>query len=97
MHENLMEEVISRENATRAWEAVKRNQGAPGIDRMTTGELREHIRKHWEGLTSGAFPDPGTFVSAFRDVAIRTRRSGSLAKQKAAHCQAHDFLLIIAG
>jgi len=52
MHENLMEEVISRENATRAWEAVKRNQGAPGIDRMTTGELREHIRKHWEDLTA---------------------------------------------
>jgi hypothetical protein len=62
MHENLMEEVISRENATRAWEAVKRNQGAPGIDRMTTGELREHIRKHWEGLTAKLLT--GTYVPA---------------------------------
>ncbi len=45
-----MEAVVSRENATRAWEAVKRNQGAPGIDRMSTEELRDHIRRHWEEI-----------------------------------------------
>ncbi len=50
MYENLMEAVVSRENATRAWEAVKRNQGAPGIDRMSTEELRDHIRRHWEEI-----------------------------------------------
>jgi group II intron reverse transcriptase/maturase len=62
MHENLMEEVVSPENATRAWEAVKRNQGAPGIDGMTTGELRDHIRKHWETLAAKLLT--GTYVPA---------------------------------
>lgn len=36
MHEELMEQVVTQENATAAWRAVKRNQGAPGIDGMTT-------------------------------------------------------------
>jgi len=48
MYENLMEAVVTKENATAAWLAVKRNGGAPGIDRMTTGQLGGHIRKHWE-------------------------------------------------
>jgi hypothetical protein len=36
MHEELMEQVVKQENATAAWRAVQRNQGAPGIDGMTT-------------------------------------------------------------
>jgi len=60
MYENLMEAVVSRENATRAWEAVKRNQGAPGIDRMTTEELRDHIRRHWEEIRAKLLE--GTYV-----------------------------------
>jgi len=47
-YEKLMEEVVRKDNATRAWLAVKRNRGAAGIDGMTTGELGEHVRKHWE-------------------------------------------------
>jgi group II intron reverse transcriptase/maturase len=50
MYESLMEQVVSRENATAAWLAVKRNRGAAGIDGMTTGQLRDHIRVHWESL-----------------------------------------------
>jgi group II intron reverse transcriptase/maturase len=50
MHEDLMERVVTQDNATAAWQAVKRNAGAPGIDGMTTSELRDHIRKHWEKL-----------------------------------------------
>jgi group II intron reverse transcriptase/maturase len=45
-----MERVVNRENATAAWRAVKRNGGAPGIDGMTTTQLRDHIRKHWENI-----------------------------------------------
>ena len=45
-----METVVSRENATVAWQAVKRNGGAPGIDGMTTEELRDHVRAHWESI-----------------------------------------------
>lgn len=50
MYEQLMEQVVSRENATAAWLAVKRNGGAPGIDGMTTTELGEHLRRHWESI-----------------------------------------------
>lgn len=74
-HGNLMEEVVSRENATRAWEAVQRNQGAPGIDRMTTGELRDHIRKHWEVLVAKLLG--GTYVpSPVRQVEIPKPNGG---------------------
>lgn len=52
MHEELMETVVSQENATTAWKAVVRNGGAPGIDGMTTEELRDHVRKHWETIRS---------------------------------------------
>lgn len=50
MHEDLMEGVVTQENATAAWLAVKRNGGAPGIDGMTTQQLRDHVRKHWETI-----------------------------------------------
>ena len=53
MHEDLMERVVTSENATAAWKAVKRNQGAPGIDGMTTEQLRDHIRQHWEAARLG--------------------------------------------
>jgi group II intron reverse transcriptase/maturase len=62
-YESLMEEVVRKDNATSAWLAVKRNRGAAGIDGMTTGELGEHVRKHWENisakLTAGTYvPSP---------------------------------------
>jgi retron-type reverse transcriptase len=50
MHEELMEEIVGLKNATEAWLAVKRNGGAPGIDGMTTTQLRDHVRKHWETI-----------------------------------------------
>jgi RNA-directed DNA polymerase len=60
MHEELMEAVVSRENATVAWRAVVRNRGAPGIDGMTTEKLRDHVREHWESLRSKLLA--GTYV-----------------------------------
>ena len=50
MYENLMERVVTPENATAAWRAVKRNAGAPGIDGMGTQQLRGHIEAHWETI-----------------------------------------------
>ena len=50
MYEELMEEVVAQANAEVAWKAVKRNQGAPGIDGMTTDQLGDHVRKHWEAI-----------------------------------------------
>ena len=45
-----MEEAVRPENLARALAAVKSNKGAPGIDRMTTDELEDHVNKHWEKI-----------------------------------------------
>jgi group II intron reverse transcriptase/maturase len=55
-----MERLVTKENATAAWLAVKRNGGAPGIDRMTSGQLGEHIGKHWEVFSAKLLA--GTYV-----------------------------------
>lgn len=60
MHEDLMEEIVTQDNATVAWRAVKRNGGAPGIDGMTTQQLRDHVRKHWETIRAKLLA--GTYV-----------------------------------
>ncbi len=60
MHEDLMEQVVTQENATVAWLAVKRNGGAPGIDGMTTEELRDRVREHWETIRAKLLA--GTYV-----------------------------------
>jgi len=76
MYEQLMEQIVSRENATVAWEAVKRNRGAPGIDRMTVGQLRDHIRAHWESIAAKL--RAGTYVpSPVRRVEIPKPNGGT--------------------
>lgn len=45
-----MEAVVSRENMLLALHAVERNQGAAGVDGMTTGQLRGHLREQWEQI-----------------------------------------------
>jgi RNA-directed DNA polymerase len=76
MHEELMEQVVSQENATVAWQAVKRNQGAAGIDGMTTGQLRDHIQAHWESIRSKLLA--GTYVpSPVRRVEIPKPNGGT--------------------
>jgi len=44
----LMPRILSRENMLTAWQAVKRNGGAPGIDRMTVETLPTWLRANWE-------------------------------------------------
>jgi hypothetical protein len=46
MYGHLMEEVVREENCRAALEAVKRNRGAAGIDRMKTTELEAHLKAH---------------------------------------------------
>jgi len=75
MHEELMEQVVTQENATAAWLAVKRNAGAPGIDGMTTGQLRDHVRAHWETIRAKLLA--GTYVpSPVRRVEIPKPNGG---------------------
>lgn len=75
MHEELMEQVVTQENATAAWLAVKRNGGAPGIDGMTTRQLRDHVRAHWETIRAKLLA--GTYVpSPVRRVEIPKPNGG---------------------
>ena len=55
-----MEQVVSPENYRTALEAVKRNQGAAGIDGMQTTELEEHLEKNWEKIRAKLLA--GTYI-----------------------------------
>jgi len=62
-NQRLMEEVCERENLRAALKQVRANQGSPGIDGMTVGQLPEHLKQHWpairEQLLSGTYePQP---------------------------------------
>lgn len=45
--EELMEEVVSRDNLKKALKRVVSNKGAPGVDGMTVGELRQFLKLNW--------------------------------------------------
>jgi group II intron reverse transcriptase/maturase len=55
----LMEQVVARENAMRAFQRVRRNKGSPGIDGMTVDQLAPYLREHWtvirEQLLAGSY------------------------------------------
>jgi RNA-directed DNA polymerase len=55
----LMESILERENMLKALKRVKANKGAPGIDKMTLGELDGFLRRHWvrirEELLNGTY------------------------------------------
>jgi RNA-directed DNA polymerase len=63
MNEGLMEEVVKEGNIEVALRAVEENEGAPGVDGMTTKELRSHIKRNgariWERMLNGEYrPSP---------------------------------------
>jgi RNA-directed DNA polymerase len=58
-----MEEVIERDNLSRALHRVEKNGGAAGVDDMPVDELRSYLRTHWprikESLLNGSYrPQP---------------------------------------
>jgi group II intron reverse transcriptase/maturase len=60
---DLMEEVLSRENMLKALRRVEQNKGAPGIDNLTVGNLKPYLRQNWlsirEQLRKGEYqPQP---------------------------------------
>ncbi len=70
-----MEVVVSEENRVRALEAVKRNRGAAGIDRMKTTELESHLQTNWERIQAKLVA--GTYVpSPVRRVEIPKPNGG---------------------
>jgi RNA-directed DNA polymerase len=60
----LMQQALTRENLQRAWEQVRANHGAPGIDGMTVEEFPDFVRSlQWgavkDALRQGAYrPQP---------------------------------------
>ncbi len=71
-----METVVTDENRKLALAAVKRNQGAAGIDRMTTKELESHLQAHWEKIRAKLLA--GTYVpSPVRRVEIPKPSGGT--------------------
>ena len=47
---DLFEQVLSQDNLQRAWQQVKANGGAPGIDGITIKEFPEWFRPQWPTL-----------------------------------------------
>ena len=43
--QQLMEEVLTKENMTKAMKRVEANKGAAGIDDMTVGELKVYLNR----------------------------------------------------
>lgn len=60
---DLLERILNRDNLNRAYERVRANKGAPGIDGMTVEEalpwLREHREELLESIRTGKYkPQP---------------------------------------
>lgn len=53
----LMEQVLEGTNLRQALKRVRKNKGAPGIDGMTTDELPDHLRAHWETIREDLLAD----------------------------------------
>ena len=49
---HLMEKVCERENLKRAWQRVRGNKGAPGVDGMTIDDAKSYLREHWPDIRS---------------------------------------------
>jgi retron-type reverse transcriptase len=76
MYENLMEEAVREENCAAALQAVTRNKGAAGIDRMQARELESHLQANWEKIKAKLLA--GTYVpSPVRRVEIPKPSGGT--------------------
>ncbi|WP_456307904.1 group II intron reverse transcriptase/maturase, partial [Geobacillus vulcani] len=46
----LLERILARDNLITALKRVEANQGAPGIDGVSTDQLRDYVRAHWSTI-----------------------------------------------
>ena len=75
---SVWEEFVSPGNLGRALRRVEANRGAPGVDGMTTEQLRSWIREHWAGVREAL--DAGTYRPLpVRRVVIPTPGGGERA------------------
>jgi RNA-directed DNA polymerase len=50
LNENLMANVLNRDNLREAYRRVKANGGAPGVDGMSVEAFADHARDHWPAI-----------------------------------------------
>jgi RNA-directed DNA polymerase len=48
--EGLMEQLVRKENMTRAYNQVVGNKGAAGVDGLKVTELKDYLKEHWSGI-----------------------------------------------
>ena len=57
--EDLLQQILLRENMVKAWKRVKANKGSAGIDGLTIEQTTEYLKTHWsnirEELLSGQY------------------------------------------
>ena len=51
-NEEMMAEVVDPENVRRAYEQVKGNGGAAGVDGMSVEAYAAHAARHWPGIAA---------------------------------------------
>lgn len=78
----LMEEILERENLSKAVKRVQANEGSPGIDGMTVDELPGYLKEHWPGireqLMSGTYkPQPVKRVEIPKPEVLRFSARGA--------------------
>lgn len=56
-NEGLMEQMLKSDNLRKAWQAVKANRGAPGVDGIGIEVFEEHIRPHWPKVRAKILED----------------------------------------
>jgi RNA-directed DNA polymerase len=64
--ENGLEQVLSPVNLELAWKRVRRNKGAPGIDRMSIESFPAYIKKYWQEKLL-----PSVFDGSYRPSPVR--------------------------
>jgi RNA-directed DNA polymerase len=50
LEQNLLENIVTRENLKRAWQRVKANKGAAGVDAITVAQFATWARQHWPNI-----------------------------------------------
>ncbi len=65
----IMEQIVHASNMSKALKRVEQNGGASGVDKMTTGELREYLKAEWPRIKAELLK--GTYQpEAVREVEI---------------------------
>ena len=49
-HLDLLQAVLAPDNPRQAWQRVKSNKGAPGIDRISVADFPVHAKAHWPDI-----------------------------------------------